>query len=1190
MARRSKPARSQFFKKLAGVLDSQLGYVTTADVKRAGFTQALLNYYQKKGELAQVARGVYRWCSYPKSDAENVMVAWLWAKWRGIFTGWTALCLYGLKPPSSHANPLSEHVELVLPPGHQPKSVPDWLHVTFDVIDEMDIGTRIPWRVVSAPCAFVECLRRAPRDRSLEEAMRRGIARELWSRADLIAAGERLFDSESDSVISARLEAFASQHTDHLQHQPSGLTRTAGRFVGRRSEIEETKRLLETGTRVVTFAGPPGIGKTRLAQRYLVLFGGAFQGGALFCDLSAARDAEDVCDAMANTLGLSLAEHDELSSTAMSLGKGLAARGCTLVVLDNFEQLVETAHDTVDVWLRSAQEVQFLVTSREPLRLSDESVLVVPPLIAEENSTSGSDPTNSAPVQLFVDRVKKVHPGYRVEEELDDVVKLLALLDHIPLAIELAATRMTLLTASQLTQRLQENMELLALRSGQSALRHSTMTAAINWSWELLEPWEKQALVQCSVFSGGFTPAAAEAIIDVSPFPQAPTVVVILEALCEQSLLRARPSERARGFRLQQFQCIQQFCDKKLADQPHLANAAAHNHAVYYTTNGADWARPSPQSEADGTGLKRIWEERDNLMRVAKTPVKTATEAKLAVRAVLVLHTHFIMHGPWRVHEALLERSTQLCEEWALAAKLRIEVFLAQSDAKHGRVSYTARQALFEQAEQLAETIGDNVLLASILAKKANLLCQHGKHQDAEGLADRAITLLAGNSDPSILAVIESVKGRISFHQGDLVGASHRYQNAARLYSQAGNPRFSAANLANAGLAQKNLGRFQQAKKKLFASLKTFRELGFRSNEGIQLGNLGNMYAEVGQLDVAQRCFNAALSIHQLTGNKYSEAHCVRQLGDIALYRSHTSQAQELYERALSQMAQFGWLWDEALIHGDLAVVRALIGDLNGARARIEQALTSPVFSDNPRIHAIFLGRLAGIMAGQGEIELAQSTIAHAENLLDPERHPIDRQIVSVYRALIERELGVAKHLEADETQDTVAQNVEARLTDAWRYSPSNEEYPWGGPSWAQRSAELRLALLLVRRTMTESEWHWARALALDWESRALVITPDMAWIRCPSGQPMAVAERPSIGGVFQKLVEKRRRAPGQSVTTEDLLDAGWPRERVLPEAGTSRVYSAVSTLRRLGLGECLTTTDSGYLLSPSAPLLLVTS
>ncbi|HWN81248.1 MAG TPA: protein kinase, partial [Candidatus Udaeobacter sp.] len=337
----------------------------------------------------------------------------------------------------------------------------------------------------------------------------------------------RRFGFADDVAIALAGQAPALQagSLDSLPRARRTLPVERDTFVGRHSEIVELRRHLAGDARVLTLVGAGGMGKTRLAARYGWQSVGDWPGGVWFCDLMEARSLDGIASAMAGSLGVELGRADPIEQ----LGHAVAGRGACLIILDNFEQIVELAAETVGRWVEMAPQARFLVTSRERLGLG------------ERERTQGIEPLSlEQSLELFEARARWLRPGLRLAgAEIESAREIVRLVDGMPLAIELAAARMRVMSAAQIATQMQKRFQLLT--GGRSA-RHETLAVAIDSSWELLSPWERAAWAQCAVFEGGFTLEAAEGVLDLSIWPGAPWVVDVMQSLLERvSCDRGRP-------------------------------------------------------------------------------------------------------------------------------------------------------------------------------------------------------------------------------------------------------------------------------------------------------------------------------------------------------------------------------------------------------------------------------------------------------------------------------------------------------------------------------------------------------------------------------------------------------------------------------------------------------------------------
>jgi predicted ATPase/class 3 adenylate cyclase len=293
-------------------------------------------------------------------------------------------------------------------------------------------------------------------------------------------------------------------------------------FVGRAEQRADLARRLMTGTPLLTLQGPGGVGKTRLALRVARDLLARCPGGAWFCDLSRADSPQAVRQALARGLGLDAPPPDGGDAF---LAEALHARGRCLVVLDNAEQVLGSLQRLLPHWRASAPRAVLLVTSRERLALADEVVVTVEPLSSDEA------------IELFRRRMAAVRGLPPTDPALDDAAlpALVALLDRLPLALELAAARTRLLSPLGLLQRMDDRFRLLT-RPGDAGDRHATMQATLAWSWNLLTACEASALAQLSVFDGGFAWTDAATVVRL---PDDDTALPdVLRSLQDKSLLQ----------------------------------------------------------------------------------------------------------------------------------------------------------------------------------------------------------------------------------------------------------------------------------------------------------------------------------------------------------------------------------------------------------------------------------------------------------------------------------------------------------------------------------------------------------------------------------------------------------------------------------------------------------------------------
>jgi len=332
----------------------------------------------------------------------------------------------------------------------------------------------------------------------------------LPSCADLLSCLEALASAEEPLRGGAARAALALRRDTSEAERPAAahnLPAQRDAFVGRRQALEGLRRLLDEQPRLVTVTGAGGVGKTRLVLESGAAVAGRWPGGVWLCELSEARTAAALSAVMAGALGVAL---------PVDLGAALAARGRSLFILDNVEQVAEHAAVTLGRWLDAAPEACFLVTSRQPLGLPAERLLALAPMDAEDA------------IALFVERLRASQPDYAMtEDRRAEVAVLVAALEGLPLAIELAAMRSRRLSVSRLLARLSRRFDLLRGGARDRPERQRSLYASLAWSWALLSEDERSLLALCGDIDGDFGP---------EDLPGAPTA--LLSGLADKHLLQ----------------------------------------------------------------------------------------------------------------------------------------------------------------------------------------------------------------------------------------------------------------------------------------------------------------------------------------------------------------------------------------------------------------------------------------------------------------------------------------------------------------------------------------------------------------------------------------------------------------------------------------------------------------------------
>jgi len=401
---------------------------------------------------------------------------------------------------------------------------------------------------------------------------------------------------------------------------PNNLVPAATSFVGREAEIERVQLLLGEG-RLVTLTGPPGAGKTRVAEEVARRTLGQYAGGTWFVELAPVADPRLVLSSLAEVLGV-------LSASTSATIEALTTRlrePPTLLVLDNFEHLTTAAKDLADL-LDAAPDVHLLVTSRTSLHLSAEQEYALPPLALPPPDMGALDAAGTDAVELFRRRAAIAQPLFQVNElNASDVAELCRRLDGLPLALELAAARVKLLPLAAILARVDHRMTLLTGGPKDFPARHQSLRAAVAWSYDLLDPTAQVLFRRLSVFRGGWTLEGAEAVAGTSQ-GDATRLLDTLGSLVDSSLVTRDPSADDDG-RFTMLETLREFGSERL-EEAHEADLVRDRHAGHYLAlverEASQFTGPSAAAALD-----RVAREHDNIRAALEHFLRQDSEGAL---------------------------------------------------------------------------------------------------------------------------------------------------------------------------------------------------------------------------------------------------------------------------------------------------------------------------------------------------------------------------------------------------------------------------------------------------------------------------------------------------------------------------------------------------------------------------------
>jgi predicted ATPase len=596
----------------------------------------------------------------------------------------------------------------------------------------------------------------------------------------------------------------------------TNLPRPASSFVGRERERDELVGMLSNGRRLVTLSGPGGSGKTRLAVEAAAELVSEFKAGVFWVGLSALRDPALVRATIGQTLGAKdgLAEH--------------VGERELLLLLDNFEQVVEAAPELSEL-LESCPNLKLLVTSRELLRIRGEVDYPVPPLAAQEA------------VELFCERAQL--------EPDETIAELCRRLEDLPLALELAAARTSVLSPAQILERLSQRLDLL--KGGRDAeARQQTLRATIDWSHDLLTEDEQRLFARLAVFRGGCTLEAAEQVAHAD--------LDTLQSLVDKSLLR-HTNER-----FWMLETIREYAREKLARSSEEQDVC-RRHATAIARLVEDGSPALSGEDSPPEWVARVSAELDNL-RAAIAWAEVAGEDELLAWLVVFAWPLQATLGSFDEVAQWLENATERSPDPERTARLA----LALAGNAYVRGSYRRGVAAAEQTLELSHG-QDGALVVQALDQMAINCAMLDEHDRAAALLDEALALARAEppNDDQLFRLLVNVSG-ISLARRDydrvLSASQEAIELAERLWPGLGGP---PVPLLNRGLALLERGEPAEAKRCFEASLRTSLRLPLQT--GIAYAFLGLAAAAAGQGDAvgAARLAGAADAVADRAGLRF---------------------------------------------------------------------------------------------------------------------------------------------------------------------------------------------------------------------------------------------------------------------------------------------------------------------------------
>jgi predicted ATPase len=699
---------------------------------------------------------------------------------------------------------------------------------------------------------------------------------------------------------------------------PTNLPVPLTSFVGRQRELERVKDLLGH-TRLLTLTGAGGSGKTRLAVEAAGTLLGSYPDGVFFVDLAPISDPALVPSTLAAALGVREAATRRI---LQSLKDALRNR-TTLLVMDNFEQVLG-AGSLVSELLKESQGLKVIVTSRAALHLSGEQELPVPPLkIPDPREPRPPDGLSEyEAVVLFAQRAVAVDPDFAITgENAVAIAEICARLDGLPLAIELAASRIKLLSPSAMLERFQRRLALLTGGPQDLPARQRTLRETIKWSYDLLGPDQQTLFARLATFVGGWTIEAANAVAN----PRADLDVEMLDALgslVDMSLVRKEAD--AGDLRFGMLETIREFGMEKLEEAGE-GDRARRRHASYLLAMAE-----TAETQLTRRGLgwpDRLEREHDNLRTALRWTIDTA-EVDTGLRLAGALWRF------WQVRNHLAEGRRWTDELLALPGAavrtaVRAKALLAAGSLAYWLRDLDAVRPLYQEALAIYQELGDqrgeaegafNLGYAHLLA---------GDLGGARGLHQRAATIYRGLGDSSRLAHATTALAIVAYAAGDFEAADALIEEAHDIFLELGDLWGIGVTAGQRGALALKQGYYERCRTSCLESIDANEALGQTTGLAVAMQALALLAIHTGRPEAGVRLAGAVDHLKEVTGGEAPQAAVgLDDPRDVA--RAHLSQA------------RISELWDEGRAMGHQEAVAFARQEARPADARDATPVPEP--------------------------------------------------------------------------------------------------------------------------------------------------------------------------------------------------------------------------------------------------------
>lgn len=725
------------------------------------------------------------------------------------------------------------------------------------------------------------------------------------------------FTFANDGGVARSAPAIAAAPQPHLLRR-HGLPTPANALIGRAHTVAVVSELLlQPDVRLLTLIGPPGVGKTRLALQVADAAQEKFRDGACFVALAPVSDADRVLPAVAQALDLL----DSGRPIAAALADRLRSERL-LLMLDNFEHVVEAAPLVAEL-LAAAPGLKVLCTSRVALRISGENEFAVPPLALPDlaHLSNTGELTENPAVALFVARARAIQPSFTItDNNASAIAEICHRLDGLPLAIELAATRVKLYSPAALLARLERRLPFLTGGPRDVPARQRTLEAAIAWSYDLLDDAEKICLARLGVFWGGWTLDVAEVICGGEM-----DAAGALASLIDKSLVQATDAGDGEP-RFSMLETVREFALARLNERGEMEEIQSR-HAHHFLSLAIE-AEHGLQGADQVQWMRRLNDENNNLRAALAWSLSTAGDAELGLRAAAALWWFWWTNG--QVSEGRRWLADLLARGGSDAARARAS--LGAGILAFFAGDFAAATPLFEFARDATAQTDDPITHGYAIFMIGTVQTLSGDPAGGGALTKRGAHVLRSAGAPAAwhIGVTSLAQALLSFEQNDVAAAQQHADEGMAVFRVLGQPYGIGLAFNYQGDAARLHGDHATAVKRYEAALPLLRQANAKSEIPAVLHNLAHVKLMQGDASLAGSLFAEGLELHRENGNRSGMAECLTGLAAVALAQGQPSRAATLLgavDALLAALSMPLFAADQDLYRRTADAARAELGD-----------------------------------------------------------------------------------------------------------------------------------------------------------------------------------------------------------------------------------------------------------------------